>query len=280
MIPRLKDWVWKCVIGFALITSPALAAPERIVTLGGDITEIVFALGEGEAIVATDTTSIYPDAAHDIPKLGYVRTLGAEGIVSMKPDLVIASADAGPDEVIAKVEAAGVTVLRLEKALDVAGIEHKITAIADALDEKAEGDALIGRLRSAMAAVPAPQEPRPNVLFILSMNGQAVMAAGQGTAAHAAIELAGGHNLFGEFEGYKAVSPEALIATQPDAIVIMNNSVERMGGLDPITSHPALLASPAVKNGHIAVVDGIALLGFGPRTPAALKALAEEISAP
>ena len=103
------------------------------------------------------------------------------------------------------------------------------------------------------------------------------MAAGRETAADAAITLAGGTNLFAAFEGYKSVSPEALFATPPDAIVIMGNTVARMGGLDPVVTHSALQASPAVKNDQVIVVDGMALLGFGPRTPAAIAKLRAEL---
>ncbi len=133
-------------------------------------------------------------------------------------------------------------------------------------------------VRAEMATLSEkPQAPSPSVLFILSMNGQAVMAAGRETAADAAITLAGGTNLFAAFRGYKSVSPEALFATPPDAIVIMGNTVARMGGLDPIVTHSALQASPAVRNGKLFVVDGMALLGFGPRTPAAIAKLRADL---
>jgi len=273
--------IWSALIAFALWVSPANAEPQRLITLGGDITEIVFALGAGGQIVGTDTTSVYPAQTAQIPKLGYVRSLGAEGIVALKPDLVLASADAGPDAVLAKVKAAGIEVLRLEKAFDETGIIKKINAISEALNLQSEGAALVTSVTAGMSKLGTDRSGQsPTVLFVLSMTGQSVMAAGRDTAAHAAIELAGGRNLFAGFEGYKPVSPEALLAAPPDAIVVMRNTVSRMGGLTPITSHPALSFSPAVRDGKVMVIDGIALLGFGPRTPAELQTLSEAIARP
>ena len=73
----------------------AFAAPqEKIVTLGGDVTEIVYALGASSSLVARDSTSQWPQAANVLPDVGYLRQLNAEGILSMRPTLVLASAQA------------------------------------------------------------------------------------------------------------------------------------------------------------------------------------------
>jgi iron complex transport system substrate-binding protein len=84
----------------------------RIVAVGGDVTEILYALGADALIVATDTTSLYPSAALQTPKVGYLRSLAAEGILSLEPTLVIAAGGAGPPETLAQLRDAGVGCCR------------------------------------------------------------------------------------------------------------------------------------------------------------------------
>src|SRR5690606_33392795 len=91
--------LWPSVFLGLLFLQPAFAA-ERIVTLGGDVTEIVFALGAGAAVVATDVSSVHPAAAAALPKLGYQRTLSAEGVLAQAPTLTLASDEAGPPPVL------------------------------------------------------------------------------------------------------------------------------------------------------------------------------------
>ena len=85
----------------------------RIVSLGGAVTEIVFALGYGQKVVGVDASSSYPEAVSDIAKVSYHRRLSAEGIISLAPTLVIATTEAGPPEVIQQLRSAGITILIL-----------------------------------------------------------------------------------------------------------------------------------------------------------------------
>ncbi|MBT3070576.1 ABC transporter substrate-binding protein [Rhodomicrobium sp. Az07] len=268
---------------FVLATLPAARAAEsgkRVVTVGGDVTEIVFALGEGERVVGRDTTSTFPPEAGRVPDVGYMRQLGAEGVLSLRPDVVIASAGAGPAEVLKQIESAGVRVVRVPDPHSVDGLIQKVTAIADALDAKAAGAALTAKLqqdltkaRSEVAGMPG----HPRVLFIITAGSGPPMAAGTGTAADALIKLAGGENVFAAHTGYKPISLEAAAAASPEAIGLMDQTLREMGGVDAVASNAALRLTPAAKEKRIFGREGSYLLSFGPRLPQALSDFAHAI---
>lgn len=263
-----------------LVSSPALHAAERLVTLGGAITEIVFALDAGASVVATDASSTWPDAAVALPKLGYYRTLAAEPLLALAPDLILASEHAGPPAVLAQLEAAGVRVVRIAERPDAAGLRAKIAQIATALGRLPEGETLGTRIGVELAAVretrPSP-ERAPRVVFLLSAGPQGLMAAGKGTSADAVLGLLGAHNLFAGHRGYAPVSAEALAGQSPDFVLVSARSLAALGGPAAITGLPAFAAT-GLDAGRVIPVDDLATLGFGPRLPVSLAALAERLA--
>jgi iron complex transport system substrate-binding protein len=262
----------------ALAFAPAAAGAggRRIVTLGGAVTETVFALGAGAEVVGTDLTSRFPEAAAALPRLGYVRQLGAEGVLSLRPDLVLATADAGPPAALAQVAAAGVAVVRLEEAHGVAPALARLRAIGAAIGRAAAGEALAASVAAQVAAVASgvPAGAAPRVLFLLSAGRGAPMAAGSGTAADAMIGLAGGRNAVEGVRLYRALSAEAVLAAAPEAIVTTTDTLEAAGGRRGMLALPGLAGTPAARAGRLAAFDALALLGFGPRLPEALRGLA------
>ncbi len=262
---------------FVLLFLPRVeAAPTRVVSLGGDVTEIAFALGRGDAIAAVDITSMYPEAALKLPKVGYVRALSAEGILAMKPDLILAGGDAGPAEAIEQLKAAGIPIVTLPKDHTLAGIQNKIQSVADALDAKAEGEKLAGVFetqRKALESSVKTGEPIKAV-YVMGRQDGALVAAGKGTAADAMLSAAGLTNIFADAEGYKPVSGEILVAQNPAIIVTGERTVQASGGLDKLKANPALSATSAVKSDHVLVFDDMYLLGLGPRAAQAASELA------
>ncbi|MEX0582565.1 MAG: ABC transporter substrate-binding protein, partial [Sneathiella sp.] len=137
---------------FLLFSTVALAdAPKRVVSVGGALTEAVYALGAGELIVGSDTTSYYPEAAAASPKVGYQRALSAEGILSLNPDLVLMTDEAGPPPVLAQLKSAGVNMLTLNAGRSLEDVKKNIEVISGALDRKEEGAALIADMTAAEA---------------------------------------------------------------------------------------------------------------------------------
>lgn len=196
-----------------LIAFPLLshAAVERLVTLGGDVTEIVYALHAEESLVARDSTSSWPPAAQKLPDVGYLRQLNAEGILALRPQLVLASAQAQPSLVLHKVQASGVKVVNVPGGESLSAIDNKVAVIAEALGKTAAGDALRQQLQQQIAAIPT-QPVAKRVLFILSHGGMNTLVAGQHTAADGAIRAAGLQNAMQGFDHYRAMSQEGVAA--------------------------------------------------------------------
>lgn len=260
-----------CALALAAAATAA-AQPARIVSLGGDITEIVYACGASDRLVGVDTTSIYPPAATALPQVGYVRSLNAEGVLSLGPDLVLGTTEAGPPEVIEQLRSAGVEMLLIPEDNSAANVERKIRDVANVVGRPACADRLIGAMRDRLADVDTRLETlgaateRPRVLFILNIAaGGPPLAGGADTGADEVIRLAGGANAAAGFSGYKPMAPEALVATAPDVIVMFDDRLASLGGEAGLAAMPGFAPTPALAGHRVHGLDGLLLLGFGPR---------------
>ena len=265
----------KLVLLLAALPLMASAAAERIITLGGDVSEIAWALGAGPQMVARDSTSTWPGEVQKLPDVGYVRQLNAEGILSLRPTLVLASAQAQPSLVLKKVEENNVKLVNVPGGYDVAAIDKKVDAVAAAIGKTAQGTELRKKLDAEIAALPT-QPLNKRVLFILSHGGMGSMVAGQETAADGAIRAAGLINAMQGFSHYRNLSQEGVIASKPDLVEISADGVKSMGGEENLWKLPGLAQTPAGRTKQLLIVDDIALLGFGVRTPQALKVLRDK----
>ncbi|AWD03414.1 TPA: hemin ABC transporter substrate-binding protein [Klebsiella aerogenes] len=267
----MKRW------GILLAALPlfASAAAERVISLGGDVTEIVYALNSGQQLVAKDSTSTWPAAAQKLPDVGYLRQLNAEGILSLRPQLVLASAQAQPSLVLQKVQDSKVTVVNVPGGDNLAAIDNKIAVIAEALDKTPAGDVLRQQVRQQIAALPTRPIAK-RVLFILSHGGMNTMVAGQHTAADGAIRAAGLQNAMQGFDHYRAMSQEGVAASQADLVVISADGLKGMGGESGLWKLPGLAQTPAGRHKQLLAIDDMSLLGFGPRTPQAILELRQK----
>lgn len=265
----------RALLLLATLAAPALAedAP-RVITLGGSVTEIAVALGAEDRLVARDTTSTFPESVQSLPDVGYIRALSPENILALDPTLIVAEGDAGPPAAVEVLKSAGIPFVLVPEATDPEGVLAKITAVAEAVD--LPGDALVAEVKAGLKAATARAEAvtvPSRVLFILSLQGGRVVAGGEGTEAEGIIRLAGGMNAATGFQGYKPMTDEAVLAAQPDVILMM----DREGSLSisdaDVLAQPALSQTPAAAAGAIVRMDGMLLLGFGPRTPEAAKVL-------
>lgn len=241
----------------------------RIVTIGGAVTETVYALGFSENIVGVDESSIYPAEALELPIIGYLRYLAAEPILEVEPTLIITTQDAGPQEVVDLLESAGITFLVVPAEDTVDGAITKIRTIAQALDSVELGETLIADLQADIETATTltdSLDSSPRVLFLF-LRGQAVQGlAGTGTGADEMIRLAGAENAFPDADGYQALTAEAVITAQPDIIVTTSNGIDSIGGMDALLALPGVSDTPAAQNGRIiASMDDMYLLGFTSR---------------
>ena len=268
-------------LGLATLVAPPVQAQTqkrpRIVSVGSALTEIFYALGAENLLVGVDTTSLYPPQAKALPQVGYMRALSAEGVLSLKPTLIMATTGAGPASTLDQLKATGIEVIVLPDQYDYESVVRKIEAVGKATGEVAEADALIARGRAEMKTladrlVGAPNKPR--VLFLMSMSGGAPQAAGRDTAADGIIRLAGGINAIDGYAGYRPLTPEAVIASRADYILVPRQSVDSMGGVEKVLDQPSIRQTPAGRAGKVVQFDILLLLGFGPRTPQAATELA------
>lgn len=266
----------------ALVLQPAFFQPaeaaeaNRIVALGGTVTEIIYALGAGERIAAVDSTSTYPKDAADKPDVGYVRQISPEGVLSQKPDLIVAESGAGPADAIEILKASGITFVSIPSPPDTASIPDKIRAVGAAIGTEDKAEALAsevaGKLKTLEEKVAAEKGPKKKVLFALSLANGRVMAAGSESSADAMIRLAGGENAVSSISGYKPLTDEAVIAAAPDVVLVMSGGAMHLTA-EQAFALPALAASPAGQSGSFITMDGLFLLGLGPRATEAAAEL-------
>lgn len=249
----------------------------RIASVGGSVTEIVYALGEQDKLVARDSTSVYPEAALTLPDVGYMRQLSPEGVLSVNPSGLLVLEGSGPKEAIDVLKKASVPFISVPETYDHAGIIEKIRVVGKAFDADEKAAELAASVDADLAAAEKltsgiPEKKR--VLFILSMQGGKILAAGSDSAASGIIELAGAVNAVEGFSGYKQLTDEAAILARPDIILMMDR---RGGHAVPdadLFAHPAIAPTPAGQAKRIVRMDGGYLLGFGPRTAGAIRELA------
>lgn len=255
------------------LPSRAVEAPaKRIVAVGGVVTEIVYALGRQDLIVGVDSTSQFPAVAlKEKRDIGYVRALSAEGVLSLTPDRVLAIDGAGPPDALKLIRAAGITVTTLPEDLSEAGVLARIRMVGGAIGMIAAAEALAASVEARFMILAAERAriaaPR-RVLLVLSMQNGRVMVGGRNTSAAAIIALAGGINAAEAVEGFKPLSDEGLIAAAPDVIVMMQRG-DHATSADEVFAHPAFRLVPAAKARALVSMDGLYLLGFGPRAPEA-----------
>ncbi|MBB3451928.1 iron complex transport system substrate-binding protein [Rhizobium sp. BK313] len=250
----------------------------RLVSIGGDVTEIIYALGEENRLIARDSTSMYPQAATKLPDVGYMRALSPEGILAVNPTAIIAVDGSGPPEALAVLRNASVPFETVPQTYDRDGILKKIDVVGSLLGVPDKAKALEGKVAADLDAAITESEKRAEaerkrVLFILSNQNGKILASGGNTAADGIIKLAGAINAIGNFSGYKPLTDEAIIEAKPDVILIMDREGPLSMKDDDLLKQPAISLTPAASHKAIIRMDGLHLLGFGPRTASAVREL-------
>jgi iron complex transport system substrate-binding protein len=273
-----------CLIALLFVPLGAYAQPDadpsRIVTLGGSVTEIVYALGAGDQVVGVDASSVYPEAATEKPNVGYFRKVPAEGVLSLNPSLVLALEGTGPPTVFEQFRSAGVRTVQVPDPPSVTGAKRKIRKIGDLLGRSARGDSLIAAMERDLdeaRALRAEAASKPRVLFVYARGSGTMNVAGRGTSAAAMIELAGGENAITGFEGFKPMSAEAVVEAEPDVILALTRGLESIGGTEGLLEQPGIPLTPAGKQKRIVAMDDLLLLGFGPRLGTAVQRLTKKL---
>jgi len=252
----------------------------RTVSIGGAITEILYALGLESRLVGVDTTSLYPAAAlHDKPNVGYMRQISAEGVLGLNPTLILAIQGSGPRETMDLLETAKVPLVLVPETFSEDGLIEKIRLVGHAMGVDARAECLstavsadLAQLRALRAKVTRPVR----VMFVMSLQNGRAMVAGHKTAADEIIQLAGAANAVDDYDGYKIIGDEAIVAAKPDVVLSIERGKDSLQA-DAVYTHPGFALTPVAANKSFITMDGLYLLGFGPRTAAAARDLSVKL---
>ncbi len=279
LAPQKKLGVLKAV-GLGMVLSlfnplSAIAQQQKIVSADGSLTEIVYALGKQEVLVGVDTTSGYPAMARKLPQIGYKRNISAEGVLSLEPQVLIATADSGPDKILKQLAVAGVEIKRYSAEPKLEVVKEKILGVAQLLGVEELGQELwldvAEHVKQSQAPLVAIKE-RTKVMFVLSAGSGSPLVSGDTTMADAIIKLSGGVNAAQGFSGYKPMSVESIISAAPDVLLMMSRGGDHSATAD-VLSQPGFKLTPAAANKRLVVMDGMLMLGFGPRIGEAISGL-------
>ncbi|WP_170414599.1 heme/hemin ABC transporter substrate-binding protein [Ruegeria atlantica] len=266
--------------------SPSVAAdeaePNRIIAIGSSVTEIVYALGQQDRLVGRDRTSTYPADVLDLPDVGYIRALSPEGVLSVKPDLIVALEGSGPPEAVEVLREAGVPFVSIAEDYSRDGVVEKIRAVGAALGVEDTAEKLAVQTGAKIdgahsSALDASVDGAARVLFVLSAQDNRIMVGGADTQADSIIRLAGGVNAAGTVSGFKPMTPEAIATTAPDVILMMDRQGNHITANEDLFAMPAIKLTPAGQNKRLIRMQGAYLLGFGPRTAEAIADLSAEL---
>lgn len=260
-----------------------VADASRIVPLNGSLAEIVFSLGLGDAVVGRDATTTFAAAA-DLPEVSTGHDVSAEGVLSLRPSVVLADTRTGPPEAIEQIRSAGVPVVVFDEAWTLVDVVPRIMAVAGALGVPEAGQQLADRTTDQVAAAARPVDGDPLRVAFLYVRGSAgiYLLGGEGSGADAMLEAIGAVDVGSEagLGPFTPLTSEALVAAQPDVILVMEEGLESVGGVDGLVDLAGVGQTPAGKSRRVVAVDDGLLLNFGPRTGAALHVLADALYGP
>lgn len=260
----------------AIPADAPMADTSRLVVAGGAITEVLYALGVAERIAAVDSTSLYPpEALKSKPNVGYFRALSTEGVLAMRPSAIIISDKAGPPEVIKALRAASVPLVEIDDRPEPDHLVARVRRIGRLVGKAAEGDALAQSIVDGFAALERERRTIASpkrAIFVLSVQNGRMTVAGKGSSADSMLRLAGARNCADGIDGFKPITNEALIALNPDVIVLGNHGGPN-ARLAELMRVPGIELTVAGRNRSFIAMDSLYLLGFGPRAPTAASDL-------
>lgn len=275
------------ILLLALLTVGSVALGQeqnRIIALNGDITEFIYALGAEDQLIAVDATSNYPEAAMDLPNVGYAGQLSVESLLMLEPTIVIANDLASPVTVLDQLEASGIQVVMTSNEPSLATPLENLELVAGVVGKEERGQELADELQAKLdeaAAIGAELDYIPRVLFMYLGSAQMQFAGGVDVPSNIMIEAAGGIDVGAEvgFVGYQPFTPEALVTAAPDVLLVTERGMNVMGDVDAVLAIPGIMQTPAGMAGNIIVFEDNYLLSLGLRTGDALidlvRALAE-----
>lgn len=251
----------------------------RIVSINGTVSEIISELGLADQIVGTDLASTFPESMKAKPKVGHNKKIPVEGVLTLRPNLIIGTREDLSPETVEQFRQTDVRLVLLDQEFTVEGTKKLIQSVADSLYLSERGDSIVHAFEKDMEAIADYQqaENKPKVLFVYARGAGTMMVGGSDTQADHVIELAGGTNVAQEFEQYRPLTAEALVAYNPDVLLFFESGLSSLGDQEGLLEIQGVKETNAGKNKHIIAMDGQLLTGFSNRLPQAIEELHHKI---
>lgn len=267
-------------VGLILILSTAnfgFAKTLRIVSANGTLSEILVGLGLEKQIVGVDVTSTYPVSLEKLPKIGHNRSIAAEGILALNPDVIIYTDQSMLSPAVVKqLSSSGKKLIAFKHEYSREGAIKLIREVGAYFNAHAQAEKMVGALQADLAKIPAPANPK-KLLFIYARGTGTLMVSGTGTSLDKMFTLAGHKNAVTGFTEFKPLTAESLIVANPDVLVLFSSGLESLEGMDGLLKVPGVANTNAGKNRKIVTMDGQFLTGFGPRLGKAAIELSQKV---
>ena len=255
----------------------------RVVCVSKQINEFLYDIHAESVLVARDLTSIYPPAITKLPSVGYHRALSAEGIISMRPTMLLTDGNLGPDAVVEQVKKVGIPVLVLAPGSSLDSAQHLMQRLGTEFHHEKQADSVVNAWKAGMASALADSTkwaagPRPRVLVMHF--GQLVndyLGLKRGSTADKIIEWAGGVNAIDSTGGMLRLTPELIARAAPDVIIATDVGFDRTGSAEKFAALPGVSLTPAARSGRVYRVDESEVMYFSPRTPEVVRKMVERL---
>ncbi len=260
---------------FTVLASTSFAM-QRVISTDGSATELLFALGLQNRLIAVDVSSQLPPDHVPLPNIGYHRNLSAEGLLSLRPDLVVGSSHMGPSPAVRALLTAGVSLLRLKSPLTPLQLQNNIHELAATFNKQEEATHLIAALHQDLAGIQSHDFSHLRAAFLLRMN-TGLRLAGTETSGDAFIQLLGASNI-ASFVNYQNANMEALLAEAPDILLIADKGAHASVN-ELLNDTPILRTTKAAKHHRIYLIDsGSLIAGLSIRAIEQAKEIANRLS--
>lgn len=247
------------------------ASDERLVCLSKQYNEIIFALGAQQNLVAVDISSTYPPEIKQLATVGYHRALSAEGILSVKPTLILHDNNVGPEQVMKQLTDLHIPMKVFEaKGEDVESAKALMKEMGAYFHREKQADSLNHHLDSTLqlaAQGTAKYTDKPKVVVIhFGRANNVYLTLTKNSTGGKMIEWAGGEIPIGGDRGMQQLSAELIAQADPDVILLTDFGYDKLGSLDEIKKLPGLSTTKAAKSNRIYRVEEHDMVYIGPRT--------------
>lgn len=272
--------IFALLIIFFFSIKPALSVagkPLRIVSVNGTLSEILVGLGLESQIVGVDVTSTYPASLDKIPKVGHNRSISAEGILALNPDVIVVSDQSMLSPTVTKqLGSTGKKVVTFKQDLSQEGTIKLIREMGAYFNAKTQAEKMVKTVQTDLAKLPKAVTPK-KLLFIYARGTGTLMVSGKNTSLDKMFSLIGHKNAVTDFTDFKPLTSESLLAANPDVLVLFSSGLESVDGIEGLLKVPGIAYTSAGKNKKIVSMDGQLLTGFGPRLGKAAAELAQKV---